>query len=168
MRKLLIISFFLLLLLAQVGYYFIYSYRQTLAKKEAREQIMAGLPDDQLQLVILEDNAAAIRWEEAGKEFWLGKQIYDVVRTRNVDGKTYLYCLNDSKEKSIAEHKQQATQSANGKAAKSAFKFQLPDIIITSVEGTRYTPVTRTTLFIPGAAPILSVVTELAGPPPRA
>ena len=45
-----------------------------------------------------------IYWEEKGKEFMFKGEMYDVVKTKTVNGKVMLYCINDKKEKALVDN----------------------------------------------------------------
>lgn len=63
-----------------------------------KERIISFATDDELLKIDLTNN---IRWEEKGKEFSMNGEMFDVVRIKNVNGKTILYCLNDTQEQEI-------------------------------------------------------------------
>jgi hypothetical protein len=92
-------------------------------------QIIAGLPESSLE--VIEDHGD-LKWEETGKEFYLHGELFDVVKTRELNGKTFYYCLNDLKENQLNNIFDKIIQSGNGspKGNKFTIKFQLSDFTI--------------------------------------
>jgi len=134
LRKILTISCLLLVFTCQVGYYFFYVGERAAAQHEMKAAMLAGLPDQSYQIIVLEKNSNAISWEEEGKEFYLNGKLYDVAKSSVKDGATYLYCLEDSREdaiiKNLANNAQTENEaSSNGKGSRHQFKFQLTDLI---------------------------------------
>jgi len=134
LRKLLTISCLLLVFACQMGYYFFYVGERAAAQHEMKAAMLAGLPDESYQIIVLEKNSNAIFWEEEGKEFYLNGKLYDVAKSSVKDGATYLYCLEDSGEdaiiKNLANNAQTGNEaSSNGKGSRHQFKFQLTDLI---------------------------------------
>lgn len=124
----------------QAGYYFTWLYAQHQAKEEMKEQLVKNLPDEMLEAIPLTGNTDNIKWEEEGKEFSLNGEMYDVVRTRTVKGKTVLYCMNDKKERDLLSHLSNTVQSShqnNGKQNKALFlKLASDPAIIAMLEFT--------------------------------
>lgn len=131
------------------------------------------LPESSLQIIVAEEHAKALQWEEEGKEFLLYGELYDVAKIKMVNGKTLLYCLNDKNEEKLLHEFAKAIKSAtnnsdNNKNTKSNYKFQLSDyyffkatekaaVIITSA-------VCQHLFFI---SSLTSSVKEVNAPPPR-
>ncbi len=87
------------------GYHYWYSAEQCILKKEIKQKIKAGLQDEELTLIIAEPaQIKAFQWIKPGKEFMLNDRMYDVVRTENVNGKIYYYCIDDVREKELIAH----------------------------------------------------------------
>ncbi len=83
------------------------------ARFEFKEKLEASIAE--FDLDIFEWNAIkeSVSWEEEGKEFWLKGQLYDVVTQKTVNGKKYIYCLNDTKEEQIVEQQLKLTSNSN-------------------------------------------------------
>ena len=77
----------------------------------ARERMFSEAPDSIFEAISLAANKKDIEWEEAGKEFSFKGQMYDVVRTRLVNGQTILICSNDEKEDQLLERMNDITKS---------------------------------------------------------
>ena len=84
--------------LSQCGYYCFCTFKIYLAKQAAKEQILKQIPENLLTKICAEDYGKAIEWEDAGKEFKLNGAMYDVVKVKNENGKSYIYCIDDKKE----------------------------------------------------------------------
>jgi hypothetical protein len=129
LRNTIVISLLLLFISSQLGYYFVYTYKQNQAKAEVKEQLKRALPESTYQVIIMENEGKAIKWEEVGKEFSLHGEMYDVAKIKKVNGQTFLYCLNDKKESQILKDFAKAIKSSTdnnstNKNSKSGFKFQ--------------------------------------------
>jgi hypothetical protein len=135
LKKLLTTAFLLLLFTAQVGYYFIYSIQQRIIKDQVERKLLAQIPEASLEKIIAEDFAGKIFWKEKGKEFSLDGVMYDVVRIKNEDGKTSLYCINDKQEKLlIDELVKMVNANHSPQQEKNTGKSPLPDLVFTSNE----------------------------------
>lgn len=93
----------LLLLLSQGGYQVFFAIRQHEIKEENKQRFLAGLPLHALDVVEADRYQADIEWEEEGREFYLHGQLYDVAYTKTIDGKKYIYCLNDAREEKLLD-----------------------------------------------------------------
>ncbi len=104
LKKLLLIILIAVLACSQVGYYVIMHHSQYVQKKVIKERIFQQLKDEELEIISLTDNKQHIYWEEEGKEFLLNGEMYDVVKTKRINGIIILYCINDKKEKSLIDN----------------------------------------------------------------
>lgn len=77
----------------------------------ARERMFSEAPDSVFEAISLTANEKDIKWEETGKEFSFKGQLYDVVRTRLVNGQTILICSNDEKEDQLLDRMNDITKS---------------------------------------------------------
>ena len=88
------------------------------------------MPDVSLEIIIAEDYGSQIEWEKRNKEFSLKGVMYDVARIKKSEGKTYLYCINDKKEKQLLDDLVKAVnKNQNNKQSRNTIKSMLPDII---------------------------------------
>ena len=171
MKRAIIISSLLLLFFSQVGYQFIYIIQQHKAKEDAEKQLLSTLPESSLEVIDLSADKNDIQWEEEGKEFYLRGQLYDVAKTKNVNGRTLLYCLNDKKEKQVLQDLSKAVgtgndQSTDSKGGKHTIKFQLTDLFAFSESAISIQE------FIPQKhinfnVPIISSIKKIITPPPK-
>jgi hypothetical protein len=93
---------------------------QSVQKEAIKEKIVSQLKEEELQVISLTDNKQ-IFWEENGKEFLFNGEMYDVVKTRSVNGKMMLYCIDDKKEKALVDNynlitKQNSSSDKKGKS----------------------------------------------------
>ena len=140
MRKFLPISLLVLVFISQVGYYFFYTFERSAAKASMQEAMEESTEQSPMQVIVLEDNVASIRWEEKGKEFYLDGILYDIASTEKVGGKTLMHCMADKKElqlvKDVAKVLASVNEKSTGKESKHNLKFQLNDFVLLAVEKT--------------------------------
>lgn len=135
-----------------------------------RRRILEGVPDAYLLVI---ERTDAVDWVEKDRELMLGDELYDVIKTKTDNGKTYLYCLNDDDETQVLKKFSKAVKSRNnnsssGKAAKQILKFQgkTPPSLFT-----RFTSRMDLATIQKPRGPesrILSTYREVVVPPPRA
>lgn len=157
---------------SQFGYYFFYTIKQQRIRREVKQQILATLADNSFEIIVAEDNAGKIRWEEDGKEFHLNGEMYDVAKISYKNGKTLLHCLNDKKEKQLLHDWAKATKTnTNNNSSdkgKLNIKFHTADFIVEDNFPKTYSPAFSSCLFALINAPLISVVTDISTPPPEA
>lgn len=68
-------------------------------KAMAKKELKQGLHDQKLEF-FTEDQLVDAKWEHS-KEFFLGDEKYDVVKTSKKDNKIIYHCINDKKEKEL-------------------------------------------------------------------
>ena len=171
-KKTITISFLLLLFFSQLGYKFIYAIRQADAKEEAKQKLLALIPETALELIDAGANKNDIKWEEEGKEFYLHGQRFDVAKIKEVNGKTMLYCLNDKKEEQVLQDLAKSIQSASDQSANSKpglhiVKFQIADFILDTqkIITTIYQPARQK--HVGYTAAIINTIKEVNTPPPK-
>lgn len=135
MRKLISIFFLAPVFVTQVGYYFIYSYQQQQLKWEMKQEILAGIPSSELEIIDLADVNTSFHWKEKDKEFYLNDELYDIVSSKTVEGKELYYCINDQKEKQLLKNFANAVRDGShgrhgNKNGKQVIKFQLPVFVL--------------------------------------
>ncbi len=102
--KNLVIALFVLSVLSQSGFLAMHTVvkikeHKRLVKKEMKRQLKAGKHNKDLvcfSSLQLKDAS----WVHS-KEFFLGNGKYDVVRIEEKNGKTFFWCINDSKEQDL-------------------------------------------------------------------
>lgn len=131
-------------------------------------ELLAQIPESSFEVIVAEDVADKMEWEEKGKEFYLDGEMYDVAKTKIKNGKTYLYCLNDKKEKQILNELSKAVDgNHNTKQQKNTLKSPLPDLVCMSSEE-------ELSIFsVPSAYSLFNVTLtssfeEICMPPPKA
>ncbi len=73
-------------------------------KAAIKENIISQLKDEELKIISLAENYKNIYWEEEGKEFFFNGEMFDVVKRKEINGKEFLYCINDKKEKVLIDN----------------------------------------------------------------
>ncbi len=173
MKKIIPIFLLGLILFSQVGYYCITIIQQHLAKEAMEEQILASIPESSLKIFDAEANKNTIIWEEMGKEFSINGKLYDVAKIRLVNGKAFLYCLNDNKEDQVLQDRSNAVrsvtdQNANtNKQASHSVKFQMDDCIIAGVEKSDNTAQNISKEYSDLTVAIVSSIKKIITPPPN-
>ncbi len=119
LKKVSIIILISVLAYSQVGYYFVMRHFQFSQKDVIKEKILNQIKEAELQVISFTDNKE-IFWEEKGKEFLFKGEMYDVVKTKRVNGKLMLYCIKDIKEKALIDNynlvtKQNSSAEKKGK-----------------------------------------------------
>ncbi len=138
-------------------------------KREAEREILANIPDHAFDVVCLEDNKSKISWEEKDKEFRLDGKMYDVAHTRVKDGKTLIYCYNDSKEEKLIDtYSKKLISENNHKDKQVTVKFQTGDWtnappVATFIKKTLFASNTKFKEF---EEDICSLSREVVSPPP--
>ena len=135
LKKIITISFLLILFITQLGYHFIMEFSREVYKENLIKTILPGLK--KIDLTKIETNNPSINWVEDNKEFTLGNVMYDVVKAKSENGKTYFYCLADTQEEELIKKHNQLTKDAaspysegkNGKQCSSVISFS--DYIVT-------------------------------------
>lgn len=112
-------SFLLLIMLFQsVGYFFAFKLRQNEIRREIKQQLLSGIPDDALVLLKISDSLtqrpnSQFRWIHKG-EFRFDGQLYDIARSVAHNGETWFYCIADKKEtKLVADLENQVRNEMN-------------------------------------------------------
>ncbi len=120
---------------SQIGYYIIYTIQQYVIKEEVEREFLRGLPDSAFEVIIAEQYKDKLEWEEEGREFSLNGSMYDVARIKNINGFTYLFCLNDKKEKKLLDKLAHAAGSSNennsnNRPGQHGVKYQFSDFVV--------------------------------------
>src|ERR1700753_3956897 len=110
-RRSIIIGMFLPLFYTTLGYFGQFIVLQWRLKEAAREAWISALPDT--AFVRLDPAAVDARgqWEAGRQEWRLDDHMYDVVRTRIVGGRTWLYCLDDENEERLDRQSDDVTRT---------------------------------------------------------
>lgn len=110
---------------SQLGGYAIYMIQQHCLKEDMARIIASRLPEN--KLVKIQDSKN-LDWEEEGKEFYVGNQFYDVVRSEKINGITWFYCINDTMQTNLYHdfaktYKTNNENSGTSKSSKYNIKF---------------------------------------------
>ena len=171
MKKLATISLFALLVYTQLGYYGQFLFLQWRLKEAAREAWIAALPDKAFFRVSLADVNARGRWEEAGRECWYGDHLYDVIRQVSVNGKTWLFCLDDEREEKLIRRSGEYAHGGNSQTDKKAshlLSIRLHDVLLDLITVRIERPSDAHSRWRIAAANALpTYYAEITVPPPR-
>lgn len=130
MKKVLAASLLAILFTGQVGYYFIYTIHQHIIKEKMERELLTLIPASSLEIFVAEELGDKIVWKEENKEFSIDGVLYDVARTKKSEGKTFLYCINDKKEKQLLDGLAKAVNANHGnKQEKNSIKSLLVDLV---------------------------------------
>ena len=111
----------LILIYSLGGYYFVMINTQEKLKENIKEKIVRKVAEKELDTISFTDNRERIYWEtDEDNEFSFNDEMYDVVKTKTVNGKVMLYCINDKKEKELVDNynlvtKQNSSSDKKGK-----------------------------------------------------
>ncbi len=99
MRSVVASALLLFMLLQAAGYLFVFEIQKLAIRREIKQQIKAGVPEDELVLlkfVAEKSDPAFQRVHE--REFRYAGKMYDVVRQESRGDTTWYYCIADEKE----------------------------------------------------------------------
>ena len=93
-------------------------------------ELLAHIPESSLEVFVAEELGDKIVWEDDNKEFSIDGVLYDVARIKKIGEKTFLYCINDKKEKQLLDSLTKAVNANHGnKQEKNRIKSLLVDIV---------------------------------------
>ena len=173
MRNTIVILLLILFTGSQVGYFCVYSFQQNKIKNEVKVQMKNMLQESSLQIIVAEENAGTLKWQEEGKEFMLHGELYDVAKMETVNGKTLLYCINDKKEEKLLQKFLKAIKSAtnnntNSKNGKTNCKFQTNHYwFFYNKENITAINADGSWVYLSYISSLISSVKEVIAPPPR-
>ena len=97
-------SLLTLLFTSQVGYYFVYTIHQFIIKEEMERELLTQIPESSFELIVAEEVAGKIEWEEKGKEFYLDGEMYDFRRPIEKDGAIEIVTPDSSDALEVLRH----------------------------------------------------------------
>lgn len=95
--------------------------------------MLQNIPEKFLNVVDVQERADAIVWEDDNTEFKLDGKMYDVVRFKKEQGRTFVVCISDEKEDGIiasfanSVKKNADDNSSNSNSGKTAIKITFKD-----------------------------------------
>ena len=168
MKKGLASSLLAILFISQVGYYFIYTIHQHIIKEEIERELLAHIPESSLEVIIAEQVADKIVWEEKNKEFSLDGILYDVARIETKEGKTFFYCINDKKEKQLLDSLVKAVnKNHDNKQGRNNIKSLIIDLLCMNIEEEPAT-FSCPSAYSSFSVTLVSSFEEINSPPPKA
>ena len=131
-------------------------------------ELLEHIPESSLEVFIAEQVADKIVWEEKDKEFSLDGILYDVARIGKKEGKTFLYCINDKKEKQLLDNLVKAVnKSHDNKQGRNNIKSLVIDLLCMSIEEEPATFSCRSAYSYFNVS-LVSSFEEINSPPPKA
>ena len=132
MKKFLAIPLLMLIAVGHFGYIFVCGYHQKRIVKEMKARIRAGVPDEALDVFEKKIIDPHITWKKKGKEFILNGDMYDVVRIKEIKGKTFIYCIKDTVEKKLlndfaAKFQDESAGNTSNKKQGHIIKLKFPE-----------------------------------------
>lgn len=85
----------------QIVYYLVYTVMRYGETEKIEQHILSTLPENECEIINLTLNADKIYWEKEGEIFILNGVMYDVAKTKNINGNIYGYCITEKKEVEI-------------------------------------------------------------------
>lgn len=97
-----------------------------------KARIRAGVPDEALDVFEKKIIDPHITWKKRGKEFILNGDMYDVVRVKEINRKTFIYCIKDSEEKKLlndfaATFQDESAGNSSNKKQGPVIKLKFPE-----------------------------------------
>ena len=137
-------------------------------KEKIEKELLANIPESSLEVIIAENYKNEIRWEDKGKEFSLNGVMYDVAKIIKKNDRTYLYCINDKKEKELLDDFLKAVDhnQANGKQSSNILKSLVPDLIVLSFDEALTISHYTQRFFVKDEEAVSSYI-KISTPPPR-
>ena len=140
-------------------------------KEAAREASLAALPDTAFFRVSLAEVNARGKWEEAGRECWINDHLYDVIRQKTIDGKTWLFCLDDDNEERLIRGSGEFAHAGHDQPEKRtshAFPIRSGDVLCDLISlRIGHPPATYCIWYSPNPNPLPIGYTEITVPPPK-
>ncbi len=84
--------------MSQIGHHLVFNLAKWNAKNIVKQHLKALIVDDLVEKIADNPN---INWEEKNSEFELSGQMYDVIKSQEINHKLVYYCINDNKESSL-------------------------------------------------------------------
>ena len=141
---------------------------QKVQKESIKEKIIAQLKEEDLEVVSFSNKN--IYWEEEGKEFYLNGEMYDVVKTKTINGKLMLYCINDKKEKQLIDNYNSITKnnSSSDKKGKNIVDNSINLFVYSEEESTRESFRISLNKYSSFISPLAQNTAGKFSPPPKA
>jgi len=134
--------------------------------------LLAEIPESSMKIFDAEANKHDIIWQEEGKEFLLQGKMYDVAKTKIVDGKTYHYCVSDIKEDQVLQNRSNAVRSGLEQNPGNNFnhntvKFLMNECTVACRDNALAPTKVVAEVYAPLIVSICSTVKKVNTPPPN-
>ncbi|HEV2482899.1 MAG TPA: hypothetical protein VGS79_24705 [Puia sp.] len=172
MKRSIIILLFLPVLYTQLGYFGQFIWRQWQLKEAARLARLEVLPDAEFVRIDQAEIDAAGTWEERGKECRYHGHMYDVMRSKTINGATWLFCLDDENEERLDRQSDlvmRANQDQPSRKTGHALSLSIGDLICERPHWSLAAPfyILRKNAYVDAFALLAARYPEIAGPPPK-
>jgi len=157
--------------MSQLGYHLISNFQRSELRESMREALETGSAKKDMRVIVFEENAAAIRWEDEGNEFYLDGKLYDVSSIEKQNGKTLIHCVCDEDESELVDNVAKTVAAVNdkatGKESKHVVKFRLSDYTVHSIYRTPHAIITPSTEYVDFDVAIYPSLHAVDTDPPR-
>lgn len=146
-------------------------FQQHQIKEAVKHTLLSKLPESSLEIIDADTHKNDIEWEEENREFWLHGQMYDVAFIRLINGKTFIYCLNDNKEAALLKSLAKAIDSGNDQSSSNkdghhVIKFHVSDFMILTHNTLPIKNELVSIKYINHQVALINNITEILTPPP--
>ncbi|HEX8461372.1 MAG TPA: hypothetical protein VF623_08075 [Segetibacter sp.] len=169
MQKFAIIFFLILITYLNIGGYLHLKVEKEIARYEMKERIIKDIPDSLLTVFELNELQNRLTWKEEGKEFWIGQDLYDIVKMSVINNKTYVFCINDENEEKVIEDYQKnvSKKSPQSNTAKNTTSFFSAVFLNEAVATISNIGLNNLTHFDTISTDILQQDKKILSPPPK-
>lgn len=168
MKRIITISLLCIIGFSQGGYFIFSAVHQFFLKEEMKEKIAEYHDEKNLICISYSDNAKEIVWEREGKEFFFKTRLYDIVRTENIKGKVFFYCVNDEKEHKLITQNNETAKTNSTQSEKSGVsKIELPIMFFAEGDCKSYVSSRKEKITILFKSKLHESNEDLESPPPK-
>jgi hypothetical protein len=130
-------------------------------------EMLKKIPESALEVLVAEQYGDKIEWREEDKEFSIDGVLYDVARIKTSGGKTFLYCINDKKEKQLLDDLVKAVDKNQDNKRGKNIKPVFPDLVFMDPIGSPQTFSVSSPYNLFNTT-LVSSFEEMNSPPPKA
>lgn len=99
MKKYISLILLIITLTTGNGYYLYFTYLQHNVQQDIKSKLEGTIPNKNLSIIVITNsNNNKIFWTRKDKEFRYEGKMFDIVKVKIKNNKTYYYCLNDVNE----------------------------------------------------------------------
>lgn len=116
LKKIASILLLLALWISSIGYFHIFRLIQADIRHEIKKRMEQNIPDGELTRITFTSSENP-EWVRKDKEFRYGGRMYDIVRTRNENGLTVYYCIDDVEESRLVSKMDKSLEEGSDDAS---------------------------------------------------